>query len=376
MAHGGRPGRRIGWSAGIAALLVLLAGGAVATTQFVRSHYDVPQADLFGTPAPDESSTGLAAPSPSASPTPEPGAGITGPLNFLLVGIDPRESVPTWQPHADAVLVLHVNKTLDRGYLFSLPRDLLVDIPAFPKSGYGGGRTKLTHAMSYGSRRPGRARPSAAQGFQLVAQTVTRYTGISFNGGAVLNFRGFKDLVNALGGVDLYVDQRVASIHMRPDGKHRAPGWNGYVGPQMVYEPGQRHLTGWQALDYARQRYIAGGDYARQRHQQQLIKAVVQRVFAEGVATDPGRMERILRALAGTLVFDGRGKRAIDFAFALRNLRPQNLTMVALPGRSVGSGGRYRGEQLDPIARRFFAELRAGRADSFVTANYRLVVRR
>ncbi|MEV1288484.1 LCP family protein [Micromonospora sp. NPDC049679] len=358
--------------AAIALVAVLLAGAAVFGIQLLRSRYDVPRADLLGGMSPPTST-----PSPTPSPTTPPGADITGPLNILLVGIDPRESVPTWQPNADAVLILHVTKGLDRGYLFSLPRDLVVDIPSFPKAGYGGGRTKLTHAMSYGSRRTGGARPDVAQGFQLLAKTVSKYTGIArFDAGAVLNFRGYRDLINAIGGVDLYVDQRVASIHLRPDGRMRTPGGtNGYSGPQMVYEKGQRHFNGWQALDYARQRYISGGDYTRQRHQQQLLKAMLRKVLDRKLASDPAGIDRVLRAVSKTLVFDGQGRRPIDFAFALSNLRPEALTLVGLPGLGVESGGGYAGEQLEQVGRKFIAELRAGRAEAFLKANPKLVVK-
>ena len=64
----------------------------------------------------------------------------------------------------------------------------------------------------------------------------------------------------------MYVDQQVVSIHMRPDGVHRAPCGgcsHGYSGPRATYNVGTHHFVGWQALDYARQRYIPGGDYAR-----------------------------------------------------------------------------------------------------------------
>ena len=371
----GSPGhrRRVRWAATIAAVVVLLAAGAIATTQILRARYDVPSADLFGTPTPTPS----ASPTPNGSPTPEPGADITGPLNILLVGVDTRVSIPGWEPHADAVLILHVTKTLDRAYLFSLPRDLVVDIPAFPKANFGGQRTKLTHAMSYGSRGPGKRTPDPAQGFQLLATTVSRYTGIKrFDAGAVLTFGGFDNLVDALGGVDLYVDQRVPSRHRRPDGTLRPLGSDGYVGPQMVYEKGTRHLNGWQALDYARQRYISGGDYARQRHQQQLIKAMVREILDQDLARDPVRLDRVLRAVGKALVFDGRGHRVIDFGYALRGLRADDITLVVLPGHGVGSGSAYRGEQLDPVGRQFIAELRAGRVDAFLETHPTLVVKR
>lgn len=323
--------------------------------------------------APSRSAT----PSPPASPTPEPGADITGPLTILLVGVDTRISVPGWEPHSDAVLLLHVTRDLRHAYLFSLPRDLVVDIPAFAPAQFPGRRTKLTHAMSYGSRVPGKPRsPDTAQGFRLLQQTVSRYTGIRrFDAGAVLTFGGMTKLVDALGGVDLTIDQRVASKHRQPDGKHRAAVGGEYVGPQMVYQPGRRHLVGWQALDYARQRYIAGGDYARQRHQQQLIRAIVAKAVDRGLARDADRLDAVVQALGQALIPVTGGRRIIDFAYALSRLPASGITLVSLPGHGVGQGSGYRGEALEPIGGRFLAELRAGRIDAFLTAHPELVIK-
>jgi polyisoprenyl-teichoic acid--peptidoglycan teichoic acid transferase len=350
--------RRRRWAAVIAAFVVLVVAGA-AVTFALQQRYAIPEDDLFG----DRTA------SPTPSPTAVPGADITGPLNLLLVGIDPRASDPTWVPHADAVLLLHVPASLSRAYLYSLPRDLLVDVPPFEPNGYGGGRTKLTEAMTSGARTPGEL-PDTAHGFALLAETVSRYTGIErFDAGAVLNFGGFTDLVDAVGGVNLYVDQRVISQHRRPDGTHRTlqPGGGGYLGPQMVYEVGLQHLSGWQALDYARQRYIEGSDYARQRHQQQLIKALVGQLFAQDLVTNPVRLGRVVRALGDALVFDGRGYRLVDFAFALQRVTAQRITLVGLPGRSVFSGfGGYLGEELEPVGEDFLAAVRDNRVGSFL----------
>lgn len=353
--------------AAVLAAVVLLGGGAVAATYALRDRYEVPTADLFGSPTPSPSAN----PSPTPSPTPEPGADITGPLTVLIVGIDTRESVPDWEPHADAVTILHIPRGLTKGYLFSLPRDLVVDIPAFPKSGYRGGRTKLTHAMSYGSRR-GKAKPSPAQGFQLLAQTVSRYTGIKrFDAGVVINFRGFRKLVDAVGGIDLYVDQKVTSIHLNKSGRGLSSG-----GSPMVYEVGNRHLNGWQALDYSRQRYLKGGDYTRQRHHQQLIRAVLTKVGSLSLAKNPVEVDRVLRAVGDAFVFDGRGRKPIDFAYALSGLSPSSLTLVGLPGSGVGRGGDYLGEQLTAEGRKFISELRAGRADAYLAAHPKLLIKR
>lgn len=370
----GRPNRRrIGLLAAIVAVAVLLGGTAYAANRFWGTGAGGdPAARSTDPPA------SASAPAPTPSPTPEPGADITGPLNLLLVGVDTRISKPDWEPHADAVLILHVTKELDRAYLFALPRDLVVDIPKFPKAKFPGERTKLTHAMSYGSRVPGKnKRPSTSQGFELLSATVSRYTGIKkFDAGAVLTFGGFDNLVDALGGVELHVDQRVVSKHREPDGTHRTLRGGGYVGPQMVYEKGRRTMNGWQALDYARQRYTTGGAYARQRHQQQLIKAMLAKILSQDLARNPDRVRQVVRALGDALTFvSGSGSDIVDFGYALSRLRPETLTLVALPGGGVGQGGSYRGEQLTSVGRKFIAELRAGRADAYLKANPKLLIK-
>ncbi|MDG4821124.1 LCP family protein [Asanoa sp. WMMD1127] len=363
-------GRRALLVVAAAVVAVLLIGGVVFAV--TRGGDPAPPAAAPGTSNPPAES----APTPSPTPTVQPGADIKGPLDILLVGVDTRVSVPGWEPHADAVLILHVTENLDRGYLFSLPRDLVVDIPRFPKSGYSGGRTKLTHAMSYGSRR-GKGEPSATQGFELLRQTVSRYTGIkTFQAGAILNFGGFSKLVDELGGVDMYVDQKVVSQHRQPNGKPRTLRGGGYVGPQATYNPGNRHFAGWQAIDYARQRYTAGGDYTRQRHQQQLIKAILAKAMSTGLPTDAAGIERLFKALGNSVDVIAGERTPIEYGFALSKLGPANLTLVALPGASVGRGSGYRGEQLTSVGRGFISQLRAGKADAYLKANPKLVVKR
>ncbi|MEV4495302.1 LCP family protein [Micromonospora arborensis] len=351
------------------AAVALIAAGAVVITRWTGDSKPG-GAPVAGSPTPSP----VATPTPSPS-GPPPGADISGPLNLLLVGVDTRVSVPGWEPHADAVLVLHVPKGLGQAYLFSLPRDLLVDIPAFPKADYRGGKTKLTHAMSFGSRVPGKPKqPSTAQGYELLRSTVSGYTGLRIDAGAVLTFNGFDKLVDTLGGVDIYVDQRVASLHRRPDGRYRESAPGGYKGPQQVYEKGNQHLNGWQALDYARQRYITGGDYARQRHQQQLIRALTRKILDEGLARQPDRVDQVTAALGDTLVYAG-GPRIVDVAYALGGVPENRFTLVGLPGSGVGKGSAYRGEQLTNDGRKFITELRAGRADAYLAAHPTLVVK-
>jgi polyisoprenyl-teichoic acid--peptidoglycan teichoic acid transferase len=367
--------RRVRLVSLLAVVAVLVGAGVFVGWRYIVNgvNHAIPQANLFGDDTPSSSTS----PTVTASPTPPPGADIKGPLNILIAGIDTRVSVPGWIPHSDAVMILHVNASLTAGYLTSLPRDLVVDIPPFAPSNFGGSRTKLTHAMSYGSYVPGKSKRDPAQGFALLAKTVSAYTGINhFDAGALVTFYGLTRLVNVMGGIDVYVDQQVISIHRRPDGKYRTVCGgclHGYTGPQAVYTVGLHHLNGWQALDYSRQRYTAGGDYTRQRHQRQVIKAMIARIFSANIISNPLRISEIIKGLASTLVFDGRGRSAVEFAYALRNIRPDALTLVGLPGGGVYSGGQYIGEALSSIQSSYFAAMRADKLDSFVKANPKLV---
>lgn len=349
------------------ALLMLGSGGTLVAKEILLARYEgaVTEADLFG----DE-----------AAAAEQPKVEIKGPLNILLVGIDPRASEPDWVPRADSVVLLHVPAEMDRGYLFSLPRDLWVEVPAYKKTNYRGGRDKLAHAMYNGAQPVDGGKPDAARGFDLLAKTVSNYTGIErFDAGAIINFTGFKRIVDAMGGVTMYLDMDVTSIHMQPNGKHRKPSGTGgegaaaYVGPRKQYKKGTRHLKGWEALDYVRQRYIPGGDYARQRHQQQFIRAMANQALSKDVVTNPIKLDKVIRAAGKSLIFNGRGHSVVDFGLALRNLRSESIVMVKLPGGGILQNGRYLGERLEPVAQEFFAAVKDGTVDTFVTSHPELI---
>jgi len=350
-------------------IAAIMATVAVLAAAACTSDDKKPEAAPSATPS-------AASPSPAVSPTPPAGADIKGPLNILIAGIDNRESIPNWIPRSDAVMILHVNADLSKAYLTSLPRDLVVNIPAFPPAKFSGQRTKLTHAMMYGSRVPGTKKPSVQQGFQLMAKTVSAYTGIpKFDGGAVLTFRGLTKLVDALGGIDIYVDQKIVSIHRQPNGQVR-PGCSrcehGYSGPRMTYNVGNMHMVGWQALDYSRQRYTNGGDYTRQRHQRQVIEALVGKILQGDFLSNPTAIDNVVGALGAMLTVVG--VQPVAMAYALRNLSPQTITQVGLPGSGAYSGGDYIGENLSSApTKSYFQALRQDKLDAWAAANPKYV---
>ncbi|KUL23332.1 LCP family protein [Actinoplanes awajinensis] len=302
-------------------------------------------------------------------------APIRGPLNVLLVGIDPRNDHTA--PLADSIIVAHVTADRTGAYLFSLPRDLIVAIPAFPTSGSAARRDKINAAMALGSR-VGPGRYSAAQGYELLARTVGAVTGITrFDAGAVLNFRGFTRLVDAVGGLSMPVDQNVVSEHRKPDGRPRdrirqCPGHDDchrpYTGPQKVYPKSAKpvHFRGWEALDYARQRYgLPRSDYDRQRHQRQMLKALAKKL-KRTVLTSPATLLKVTATVGTSLTFLGGGHSLADWATELKTLHLTEMTTIGLPGGPLFENKAYRGEQLPATTRDFFTAVTTDRVAGFL----------
>jgi LCP family protein required for cell wall assembly len=317
---------------------------------------------------------------------------IQGPINVLLVGLDER---PGGNPdggnpdggnpdggnpdgiRADSIIIVHVPAGHDQAFLVSIPRDSLVSIPAYPKAGYPGGQDKVNAAFEYGSRNAG-GRPG---GFELLAKTLKQLTGLSFNGGAIVNFAGFEALVAALGGVDLCVDETVVSVHIGRDvdGRVRAPYDLTEAGPvpvqgvtPQVYRPGCQHLAAWQALDYVRQReLIPDGDYGRQRHQQQFLRAVLKQATSSGIMSNPVKLDAVLRAAGPALTFDRGGVPLGNWLFTLANVRASKTTLIKTNGGAFNSSDvdGQAVEVLTDLSMSLFEHVRRDRVGAFAAAH-------
>ncbi|GIE83182.1 hypothetical protein Aph02nite_91320 [Actinoplanes philippinensis] len=303
-------------------------------------------------------------------------AALSGPLDFLLAGIDPRGTHV--KPLADTIIVAHVPADRSGVYLFSLPRDLVVWIPPFAPSGSTGRRTKINAAMALGSA-AGRDRYDRAQGYRLLATTVGAVTGLTFDGGAVIDFGGFKRMVAALGGVELTVDQTVVSEHLKPDGTRRdllpqcrlgGTCLRPYTGPQKTYPQSTTpvRLQPWEALDFVRQRYgLPRSDYDRQRHQRQLLRAVARQI------TDPAQLLKVMTAIGDNLTFIDGGHDITDWLAALKDVDTTAVTTIGLAGGPVFDGDHYLGERLTSEATRFFAAVKEDRLPRYLLSHPALV---
>ncbi|MGN9812333.1 LCP family protein [Micromonospora sp. BQ11] len=228
-----------------------------------------------------------------------------GPLNYLLVGTDRWQSGSAEDRRADSILIVHVPAGGREAFLVSIPRDLLVPIPA--RTGYGGGQDKINAAYEHGGGGMG--------GTRLLSATLSRLTGIRFDGAALVDFSGFRKVIDLLGGVRMCVDTEVRSVHT-----------------DRVFSPGCRQMDGGEALDYVRQRYdLPNGDYDRQTHQQQLLRAMLDRAGQTSLTTNPVKLDQLIRAVGNSLTVDTNGVPLEDLLLALRDLPSDALRGVRVP---------------------------------------------
>ncbi|WP_433206519.1 LCP family protein [Dactylosporangium sp. CS-047395] len=282
--------------------------------------------------------------------------------NILLVGLDARPEEDRAAARADTVIVVHVTEAGDRAYLISLPRDTRVAIP-------GHGTDKLNAAFALG-------------GFELLARTVQQITGLVFDAGAIIDFAGLRKVVDAVGGVELCVDEETTSVHVGWDAKGKETPPYRLIPPTFrperiagvraqVYHVGCRHFAGWEALDYVRQReLIPDGDYGRQRHQQQLLRALAEKITSAGVLANPIALNRAIGAVGDSLTFDGNGASLTDWIVRLRAIGPADLTLLRTNAGQFNTeqrdGRDY--ENLDELSETLFAAARDDRVGEFAAA--------
>lgn len=210
------------------------------------------------------------------------------PQNILLLGSDTRG-----EKHArsDTIIIAHIDTKHKRITLVSIPRDLRVDIPGY-------GKDKINAAMFLG-------------GPALTIKTIRNLTGLSINHYAEVDFKGFKQLVNAIGGVWINVEKRI------DDPK---------AGPPI--EPGYQRLYGATALAYVRTRKDVTGDYARIKRQQKFFAALVaqsnrfQTLFA---------IPQLVNVFADNTETDMSLPNLTQLALHMRSMKRQNVSGVTLP---------------------------------------------
>ena len=153
--------------------------------------------------------------------------------------------------------------------LVSVPRDLYVQIP--PGSGQ---YHKINTSYEFGSNNG--ANPAA--GGSAAAAKVSLVTGMDVKYWLTINFQGFREFIDAIGGIDVYVPDSFTAKYPANDDPSINPNWI-----KIHFSKGMQHMNGQTAIEYARARYVLdnpaeGSDFARSARQQIMIKAALTKV--------------------------------------------------------------------------------------------------
>ena len=186
----------------------------------------------------------------STAETASVGKAITNPFTILLMGIDSTDEVlqKNAVANGDTLILITFNPKTLNATMLSIPRDSYVPIACWA----GKAENKITHAAAYGN--------------DCMIKTIENYFDTNIDYYAKINFKGLVKLVDALGGVEVDVEQRLCTDNSNRDG-------------EICIEPGLQVLDGEHALVYARNRKaLANGDFGRNYHQQVIIMALMDKV--------------------------------------------------------------------------------------------------
>jgi LCP family protein required for cell wall assembly len=219
------------------------------------------------------------------------------PFYMVITGTDtrPEERVA----RSDTLLVARIDPTSQRVQMMSIPRDTRANIP-------GRGMEKINGAMQYG-------------GPALVIKTVKEFTGLPITHYVNLDFSGFKDIVNSVGGVDIFVPEEIDDLQAadnHPSARYIPKGW--------------QTLDGMHALTFVRARHqFADQDFSRMRNQQAFLKALVKKASA---IKNPAQLVGLVNAVSKAVDTDLKLADIYALARDFRGMPDANLETITMPG--------------------------------------------
>jgi len=199
-------------------------------------------------------------------PKPRSSGGKTTAVDYVLMGSDSRDTANAGAGRSDTLMVLHLAADRKDAYLVSFPRDLYVPIPDH-------GKNKINAAFAFG-------------GPQLTVRTLQQLLGTRMDHVALIDFDGFIELTEQLGGVTVHNEHASAS--------------RGYTFPQ-----GNITLKGDQALAFVRERYeLPNGDLDRAERQRQVVKAILAKGMSPQTLADPAKFTGFVSGISQHLTID------------------------------------------------------------------------
>ncbi|MFF3636303.1 LCP family protein [Streptomyces sp. NPDC002250] len=268
---------------------------------------------------------------------------VRGAQNILLIGSDTRAGQGNREygrdvgsERSDTTILLHLAADRRSATAVSLPRDLMVDIPGCHKA--DGSRSEPVFAMFNRAFQMG--------GSACTIRTVEKLTDIRVDHHMVVDFSGFKEMVDAVDGVRLCLREPIDDKAAR-----------------LTLPAGKVTLDGEQALGYVRARKSLGNgsDTDRIDRQQQFLGALVNKVQSNGVLLNPVKLYPLLDAATSSLTTDPelaslRG--LYQLVRGLRDIPTDHVQFLTVPRRSYVYDAN-RDQLVEPEAEKLFARLRA-----------------
>ncbi|WP_232248463.1 LCP family protein [Streptacidiphilus rugosus] len=260
--------------------------------------------------------------------------------NILLIGSDSRAGANAAYGTAvgarsDTTILLHISRDRRRAVGVSIPRDAMVDVPACTLPD---GRVTAPYLGMFNSA-------FEQGGTACTIRTVEQMTDIRIDHFVVVDFTGFKKMIDAIGGVDVCLSKPVVDKDS-----------------QLDLPAGRQNLDGEQALGYVRVRYALGdgSDTERMGRQQDFLSSLVQKVESSGVLLNPTRLYPLLDAATSALTVDpglNTLNKLYDLASSLSHM-PSGATEFLTAPREPYAYDHNRDQLQQPEANQLFQQLR------------------
>jgi LCP family protein required for cell wall assembly len=341
---GRRAGRR---SRALKTAGIVLAGAlvpAVGTAGWAYWHLNanITSVDIDNALGDDRPAKAATTPWPSAAAAASPLP--TEALNILVLGSDSRSGEENKQlgggsstgARSDTAMVVHIDAGRTEATIVSIPRDTLVTRPSCPLS--SGGSTAVAYQAMFNSA-------YAVGGPACAVKTAESLTDVRMDHYLEIDFSGFANLVNALGGVTVTTDEDIDD-----DDSH------------LHLKAGTHHLDGKAALALARTRHGIGdgSDLGRIGLQQKLVKALLEQIASTSLLTDPTQLYEVADAVTGSLTTDtglDSLSELMSLGRSLKGLSSDTVKTVTMPVVTAPSD-RNRVVADEPEARELWESLR------------------
>ncbi|MFA5925364.1 MAG: LCP family protein [Parcubacteria group bacterium] len=216
-----------------------------------------------------------------------------GQINILLLGMRGND-MPGGGLLADTIMVASVRPQENKVALISIPRDLYVQDPGTTNHS----KINAVHAL-YEEKGEG-------DGMEMMKQVISEVTGLPIHYVVRIDFKGFKELVDTVGGVDIYIEKPFSEPTQ----------FEGEDALNFSLPAGKNHLDGQKALFFVRARY-ASSDFERAKRQQQVLIALKDKLLSLGTLADFNKASSVMNILGDDVRADmdiSEMKKAFDLA--------------------------------------------------------------